>query len=68
MGWEYSHSLLTNCVGNSDSAARRHRKQLLFEIVIIKGTKDHARAAQHLHIAKEDCNNLTLLKLKLVCK
>lgn len=32
-------------VGNNDSAARRHRKQLFFETVVIKGTKEHSEAS-----------------------
>lgn len=27
-------------MGNSDSAARKHRKQLFFETLVIKGTKE----------------------------
>lgn len=49
-------------VGNSDSAARRHRKQLFFETVVIKGTKEPSEASQHLQ-AKKDYNSLTFLKL-----
>lgn len=65
MGWEYSRSLLTSYVGNSDSAARRHRKQLFSETVRIKGTKEHTRASPDLHVAKKDYNNLTFLKLSV---
>lgn len=50
-------------VGNCDSAARRHRKQLFFETVVINGTKEHSEASQHLHIAKKDYNSLTFFKL-----
>lgn len=70
MGWKHLQSLLTGCVGNSDLAARWHRKQLYFETVIMKGTKEHTRATQYLHIANEDYNNLNIFKAqsKLFCK